>query len=135
MIETDVSNRLHRITEKPFKPLLCFHPLIVLGSCDSLRLIREYGFETFPGVFDESYDQEADLRTRFEMVFGQVERLCRMDEAELARLSEAAAEAVVFNAFWGLTRLPALFRDRIDTALVDRLIAFADGTAARAEPA
>lgn len=125
VIETEPSNRLHRITEKPFKPLLCFHPLIVLGSCGSLRLIREYGFETYPGLFDEGYDQETDLRTRFDMVYDQVARLCRMDEAELARSCEAAAETVVFNACWGLTQLPRLFRLRIDGALIDRLAAFA----------
>ncbi|HEY5412181.1 MAG TPA: hypothetical protein VIJ94_15785 [Caulobacteraceae bacterium] len=42
---------------------------------------------------------------------------------------------MVFNACWGLTQLPALFRDRIDAALVDRLIAVASGPAARLESA
>ncbi len=125
--ETEMDNRLRRITEKPFKPLLCFHPLIVFGSCGSLRLIREYGFRTFPDLFDESYDQETDLRVRFEMVYDQVVRLCRIGEAELARACEAATDALVFNAWWGLTRLPNLYRDRIDAALVDRLLGFVHG--------
>ena len=55
--------RLHRITEKPFKPLLCFQPFIVLGPVGALQLIREYGFETFPGLFDESYDEAATSRS------------------------------------------------------------------------
>ena len=113
VIETDDTARLHRITEKPLKPLLCFHPFIVMGPVGSLRLIREYGFETFPGLFDEGYDEETGLRARFDQVYGQIVRLCAMDEAELARLSDEAAEAVVFNAWWGLTQLPRLFRDRI----------------------
>ena len=127
--ETDFSNRLHRITEKPFKPLLCFHPLIVLGSCGSLRLIREYGFRTFPEMFDERYDDEADPLARFEAVYEQIVRLCGMEEAELARLCDAVTEAVVYNASWGLTELPRLFHDRIDAALVDRLIARVHGPA------
>lgn len=135
VVETDFSNRLHRITEKPFKPLLCLHPMIILGSCGSLSLIKEYGFESFPGLFDESYDQEADPRARFEMVYEQVVRLCRMAEAELARSCDAVAEAVVFNACWGLTQMPTLFRDCIDAALVDRLIALAHGPATQLEPA
>ena len=72
-------------------------------------------------AFDE-IDSRIDARTRFEMVFEQAVRLCRMPEAELAALSQAATETVVFNACWGLTHLPALFRDRIDAVLMDRLI-------------
>ena len=125
--ETDFSNRLHRVTEKPLKPLLCFHPLIVLGSCGSLRLLREYGFRTFPEVFDESYDEQTDARARFEAVFEQVARLCAMDEPELARVSDAAREAMVFNAVWGLTELPKLFALQINAALVDGLIRSACG--------
>lgn len=124
VVETDVTPRLHRITEKPFKPLLCFHPFIVLGPVGALELIREYGFETFPRFFDESYDEEPGLRERFDDVYGQVGRLCAVDEAELARRSDASAEAVVFNAWWGLTQLPRLFRERIDAAMVDWLIGF-----------
>ncbi len=127
--ETDFSDRLHRITEKPFKPLLCLHPFIVLGSRGSLRLIRDYGFKTFPSLFDEGYDEERDPLARFEAVYEQVGRLCRMDEAELARASDDAAEAMVFNAWWGLAELPALFRERIDAVLVDRLIGLAHGPA------
>ncbi len=125
VIETDTTGRLHRITEKPFKPLLCLQPFIVMGAVGSLRLIRDYGFRTFPGLFDERYDDEPGLKARFDHVYQEVVRLCRMDEAELARLSDEAAEAVVFNARWGLTELPRLFRERIDAPLVDWLIGFA----------
>lgn len=132
--ETDFSNGLHRVTEKPLKPLLCLHPLIVLGSCGSLRLLREYGFRTFPELIDESYDEETDPRARFEAVFEQVVKLCAMDETELARASEAASEAMVFNALWGLTELPRLFAKRIDAALVDELIWSARGPLESAQP-
>lgn len=131
VIETDTTDRLHRITEKPFKPLLCLQPFIVMGAVGSLRLIREYGFRTFPGLFDESYDDEPSLKARFEHVYQEVVRLCGMDEAGLARLNDEAAEAVVFNARWGLTELPRLFRERIDAPLVDWLIGFAGRRQAR----
>ena len=123
--ETDMTDRLHRITEKPFKPLLNFHPLVFLASQGALRLLRAYGFETFSGFFDEAYDDEPDPRRRFDMVYEQVRRLCAADEDELARRNDAAAEAVVFNAHWGLLKLPELFRTRIDAALVDQLLRLA----------
>ena len=121
--ESDFSDRFHRITEKPFKPLLDFHPFIILGSVGSLRLIRAYGFDTYPDLFDEGYDDQPDPRTRFDMVFDQVARLCRMGEAEIAELDTAASATAVFNAWWGLVELPRLFRSHIDAPLVDRLLA------------
>ena len=124
--ETHFSDRFHRITEKPFKPVLNFHPLIFLSSLGSLRLMRAYGFETYPGFFDEVYDEVEDPRRRFDMVFEQIARLSTLDEAELARRDAAVAEAVVFNAYWGLTQLPKLFRTHIDPVLVDRLVEFVD---------
>lgn len=122
--ESHVSDRLHRITEKPFKPILNFHPYVVLGSLGSLGMIRAYGFDTFPELFDEGYDEATTLRTRFDTVFAGIERLCRMDEAELARLERAAAETVIFNAWWGFVELPELFDTHINPAFVDQLLAF-----------
>ena len=78
-------------------------------------------FQTFDGLFDESYDQEPDPRRRFELVYAQVAALCRMDEARLARLSAALDERLVFNARWGLTKLPGIFRDRVDREFLDAL--------------
>jgi hypothetical protein len=123
--ESEANHRLHRITEKPFKPLLNFHPMMILGSHRSLRLVRAYGFRTFPELFDEDLDEEADPRKRFERVFAETARLCALDEAELQRLEDALSERVIFNACWGLTVLPKLMRTHIDSALVDRLLSFA----------
>ena len=123
--ETEMSDRLHRITEKPFKPLLNFHPMICLASRGALGLVRAYGFETFGGFFDEAYDDEPKLRRRFDLVYEQVERFCAADEDELARRNGAVAEAAVFNAYWGMVELPRLFRSRIDAALVDQMLRLA----------
>ncbi len=122
--ESHATDRLHRITEKPFKPLLNFHPMIVLGGVGALRLIRSYGFETFPGLFDESYDEATNVRQRFDRVFAQVARLCRAQEEELASWAEAGTETLLFNAWWGLVELPRLFASRIDASLIDRLEGF-----------
>jgi len=120
--ETEMSPRLHRITEKPLKPLLAFHPFLILGNPGSLGLLRGYGFETFSGVFDERYDEEPDPRRRFDMVYDQVRALCALDEAELARRSDQLAETVTFNAAWGLTELPRRFGDTVVRDLVDQLV-------------
>jgi hypothetical protein len=44
-----------------------------------------------------------------------------MDESDLARAAAAVSEKVVFNAEWGLTRLPQIYRDEVDEALTAAL--------------
>ncbi len=111
-----------RITEKPFKSLVNFHPSITLGNAGSLALIREFGFRTFEGYVDKSYDEEPDRRRRFDMVYEEVRRLCALPEAELRRMEQDFTETLAFNAEWGLTRLPAIFRDEIDIRLVEQVL-------------
>ncbi len=122
VIDSHVSDRLHRITEKPFKPLVNFHPMILLGAAWARRLVSTYGFESFPALFDESFDDVPDHQHRFEAVYDQVHRLCLIPEAELATRELDARGAVLFNAWWGLVELPQLFRSCIEAALVDELV-------------
>ena len=120
--ESEMLDRPSRITEKPFKPLVNFHPILLLGNPGSLPLLRQLGFETFDGGFDEAYDEEADPIARFEMVYRQLVRLCAIDEGEVARLHAAMAERIIFNARWGLTKLPGVLRTQVDRAFVDQLL-------------
>jgi hypothetical protein len=121
--ETAMPGRLWRITEKPLKPLMNFHPLIVLGAPGSLQLIRQLGFRTFGGYFDEAYDEETSPRRRFDMVYAEAVRLCALDEAELLRLEQAVAETLDFNAHWGLVELPRKYREEFDRDLLDAILA------------
>ena len=120
--ETEMRNRPLRITEKALKPLLNYHPMLVLGNPGSLRLLREMGFRTFGQWIDESYDEEPDPRRRFEMVYREVQRLCALEEFELKRMEKAATETLAHNVEWGLERLPRLHAERLDPALVDQIL-------------
>ena len=44
------------ITEKTFKPIALQHPFMIFGHSGTLARLHELGFETFPEMFDESYD-------------------------------------------------------------------------------
>ena len=121
--ETEMASWPCRITEKPLKALLNFHPLLVLGNPGSLRFLRDYGFETFPMLFDESYDDELDPARRFEMVVSEVRRLCAVDESVLDRLDREAEATVIANARHGLVELPELFHSRLNRALVEAVLA------------
>ena len=72
--------RLH-LTEKTFKPIAMGMPFIIVGTRGSLKYLREYGFKTFDGIWDESYDDaEDDVR---------IERIASL----LRSLDELPAEA------------------------------------------
>ncbi len=120
--ETEMRPRPSRITEKSVKPLANFHPMLVLGNPGSLALIRSYGFQTFGDVFDESYDEELDPRRRFDLVYEQVLRLCRMEERDLVSLERRVADTLIFNAQWGMTSFPTTYRTHRDVALVDDIL-------------
>ena len=120
--ETEMHRGVLRITEKVLKPVLNFHPFVVFGNAGALQLVRSYGFQTFPEMFDESYDDEEDPARRFDMVYDQVSGLARLDEAELDRLEASVAEKIVFNARWGLTQLPRIFQETILPATIERLL-------------
>jgi len=119
--ETEMHARPHRITEKPLKPLLNLHPFLVLGNPGSLSALRGYGFETCAEVLDERYDEEANPVRRFDMVYEQVVRLCRMDEAALARMTEQLSEVLAFNACWGLGELPRRFAETVIAEVIAQL--------------
>ena len=51
----NIKSILH-ITEKIFKPIRTATPFTVLGQKKSLDLLKSYGFKTFDGIINESYD-------------------------------------------------------------------------------
>ncbi len=123
--ETEFSGA-RRVTEKPFKSMLNFHPTLMIGTERSLELIRELGFQTYDGYFDESYDQETDPRRRFDMAYAEVRRLCALPDETLYAMEQEAAEVMTFNARWGLTRAAALYRDEIDVKLMNDILSLID---------
>jgi len=125
--ETEMLVRPNRITEKVLKPLVNFHPMVVFGNPGSLYRVRDYGFATFDDIVDESYDEESDPRRRFDMAYAELVRLCRLDDRELCDLEKRTTDRLIFNARWGLTRFPDIYRAQRDTALVNEILASVRG--------
>jgi hypothetical protein len=61
-------NDHHFLCEKSYKPLACKHPFIMASTQGNLAYLRSQGFESFPELFDESYDDIADWRERVNRV-------------------------------------------------------------------
>ena len=61
--ETVATGRRLHLTEKTFKPIALGMPFVIVGTQGSLEYLRSYGFRTFEGIWDESYDlAEDDVR-------------------------------------------------------------------------
>lgn len=56
------------LCEKSYKPLAAQHPLLLLSTPGNLAYIRSQGFETFPELWDESYDNIQDWRERVQKI-------------------------------------------------------------------
>ena len=77
------------LDEKNVKPLLHGQPFISLSNSGTLEVLRNMGFETYPELFDESYDNEVDIKKRFNMVVKEIKRYIDMwnkDKSEVHKI-------------------------------------------------
>jgi hypothetical protein len=70
--------RLH-LTEKILRPIACGKPFLMVATAGSLQYLRDYGFETFADVIDESYDTITDSRDRLDAVIEEMKRISALD--------------------------------------------------------
>ena len=83
-------------TEKTWKAITNFHPFCLVGAKNSLSKLREYGFETFPELFDEGYDDSSDER-RVEDITNGLNRTLLLSISELNDIYYTMEEKLVHN--------------------------------------
>jgi hypothetical protein len=88
--------RLH-ITEKTFKAIALEMPFVLVAPAGSLAYLREYGFQTFGHVFDESYDLETDDIVRIEKVTKLLKALDSLSVQERQQIHRACFPIVEHN--------------------------------------
>jgi hypothetical protein len=74
-------DKLH-LTEKIFKPIVSKQPFMLLAAPGNLSYLRSYGFKTFDGIIDESYDTIQDPDQRTEAVVYQLAWYCNLSDTE-----------------------------------------------------
>jgi len=62
------------ITEKVAKTMYNFKPFLINGGPYSLKILRDLGFETFPELFDESYDLQENMIDRQRIIVENVQK-------------------------------------------------------------
>lgn len=93
--ETNVTYRFR--TEKTYKPIANLHPFLILSAPNTLQLLREQGYQTFPEIFDESYDLEEDHVKRVLMVINEVEKFTNLTKREKYKKIQAVSEKLTHN--------------------------------------
>jgi hypothetical protein len=71
-------SRLH-LTEKTLRPIACGKPFILASTVGSLQYLRDYGFETFDGLIDESYDQIDNSQARLHAIVQEMKKIAALD--------------------------------------------------------
>ena len=89
-------DKLH-LTEKIFKPIAMKQPFMLLGAVGNLAYLKSYGFKTFDGIIDESYDTIVDNDARTEAVVAQIAWYCALSAEEKRSVIEAIAPIVEYN--------------------------------------
>ena len=100
--ETVATGRRHHLTEKTFKPIAMGMPFVIVGTRGSLEYLRSYGFRTFEGIWDESYDN-ADDDVRIERIASLLRSLDELSPEGKQDLFDQCLEVIEhnWNHFYG----------------------------------
>jgi hypothetical protein len=88
VLETVFWDQRVHLTEKILRAIACAHPFILAAGPGSLKVLRDYGFETFSPWIDESYDNEPDHQTRLELIVKEMHRINALPPQEKIKMIE-----------------------------------------------
>jgi len=89
--ETTVDENSLFLTEKIYKPIMIGHPFVIWGNPGTLEYLRSEGYQTFPELFDESYDIEENHAKRLEKII----KICK--DTPITEWSDSVIEKIEHN--------------------------------------
>lgn len=75
VLETLFDDSRNHLTEKTLRSIACKKPFILAATPFSLQYLRSYGFKTFDGLIDETYDTISDPYLRLEAIVCELKRI------------------------------------------------------------
>ncbi len=78
-------SRLH-LTEKALRPIACGQPFMLAATQGSLEYLRSYGFCTFDGLIDETYDTIPDPLERLQAIVSEMKRIAQLPQKDKHKL-------------------------------------------------
>jgi hypothetical protein len=121
VLETLFDDQRQHLTEKALRPIACGRPFILAATPGSLQYLKQYGFETFDGLIDETYDTIADPRQRLAAIVQEIKRITCLDSdqkrllwVELYKISERNKQLFFSDELH--QRIVKEFKDNFDSA-------------------
>jgi hypothetical protein len=96
VLETVFDERIH-LTEKILRPIACGHPFILAAGPGSLSVLRRYGFKTFSGYIDESYDNIQDPQERLAAICYEMKRIQQLSSTDREKLLKICQGIAAYN--------------------------------------
>ena len=97
VLETLFDDSRNHLTEKSLRPIACGQPFILAATPGSLKYLREYGFQTFDGYIDESYDCIQDPGKRLHAITQEMQRINKLSAKSKQQLISGMQSAVDHN--------------------------------------
>jgi hypothetical protein len=85
------------ITEKTATPILLNKPFLVASNFGFHNRLRELGFVDYDELFDYSFDNEPNMRIRYEGIVENVKRYASFDKQQLKKLHDNIFDKLVYN--------------------------------------
>jgi len=85
-------------TEKTFKPIIMVQPFIMVASPGTLSGLRSFGYETFPEMFDESYDEIENPQNRLDHIVNEIRKIYSYSKQELSNKLYEVLPKLIHNA-------------------------------------
>ena len=79
VLETLFDDGRWHLTEKILRPIACGKPFILAATPGSLQYLKNYGFETFAELIDESYDTIDNSRDRLDAIIQEMKRISALN--------------------------------------------------------
>ena len=100
VLETMFDDSRVHLTEKILRPIACNQPFIVLAGPGSLEYLRGYGFKTFDGLIDESYDTITNSAQRLKAVVKEMQKIASFTDGERSDFLEKTKIICEHNRQW-----------------------------------
>lgn len=75
VLETLFDDTRHHLTEKSLRPIATGKPFLLVATPGSLEYLRSYGFKTFHGLINETYDTIKDPVNRLTAIIQEMKRI------------------------------------------------------------
>jgi hypothetical protein len=89
VLETLFDDSRWHLTEKALRPIACGQPFMLVATAGSLQYLQQYGFKTFAGLIDESYDSIQNPRQRLQAVIAEMTRISLLSPLDKLQLFSA----------------------------------------------